>query len=171
MELLPEIRNRRSVRVYRPDEIPEPSLERVLEAARQAPSAKNRQAWRFIAITKPELQGRLQTACFGQEWVGQAPVSIAFCTTNVDYRMPNGQLSYPIDLSFAVAFAMLQAEHEGFGTCAISTFDEEDVKALLSVPHTMRVVLLLTIGYSAEDEDGPGAERLPFDRVVAYNHW
>lgn len=169
MELLPEIARRRSVRSFTGDVVDRASLYRVLDAGRRAPSAKNRQAWRFICLTDDESRAKLQDAAFGQEWIGQAGAIIALCTTNVDYTMPNGQPSYPVDLSIAGAFMMLQAEHEGLGSCAITTFDEREAKAAINVPHRMRIVMLLAVGHIA-DEAEPTV-RLPFDRVASFDHW
>lgn len=170
MGLLPEIEHRKSIRSYRTDPIDGETLARVLEAGRLAPSAKNRQSWRFIVVTDDPLRQRMQDAAFGQEYVGRAPAIIASCTTNIEYKMPNGQLSYPVDLSIATTYMMLQAEHEGLGSCMVTTFREEDVKSILTVPYSMRVVMLLTIGWPDESR-GESASRLPIERVVSYEHW
>ena len=170
MALMPEIEKRVSIRDFTDEPVSEPQVTSVLEAGRLAPSAKNRQAWRFIVATNADLRAKLQAACFGQDYVGQAPVIIAICTTNVEYKMPNGLLSYPVDLSIAGAFMMIQAEHEGLGTCPITTFKEQEVKSLLTVPYAMRVVMLLLLGHPA-DEPEEKPERNTFDRVVAYEHW
>ena len=90
-------------------------------------------------------------------------------TTNVDYRMPNGQWSYPIDLTMAVSFMMLQASAEDLGSCVITTYDEQELKDILTVPYSMRVVLLLHIG-SPADKPFP-TQRKPLERIVSYNHW
>jgi len=169
MALLPEIEKRASVRSFTDEAVSEDTLERVLEAGRIAPSAKNRQAWRFIVIRKPEMRAKVQEAAFGQEYVGQAPVVIALCTTNVEYKMPNGQLSYPVDMGIACSFMMLQAVHEELGTCVVTTFEEEDVKALLTVPYQMRVVMLLALGHPAESVER--SRRMSMSRVVSYDHW
>ncbi|MFO8064809.1 MAG: nitroreductase family protein [Spirochaetia bacterium] len=169
MSLLPEIERRASVRSFTDEAVTQEQLGRVLEAGRLAPSAKNRQAWRFIVIDKPDLRGQVQNAAFGQDYVGQAPVIIALCTTNVEYKMPNGQFSYPVDMGIACSFMMLQATHEDLGTCVVTTFDEQDIKTMLTVPYTMRVVMLLLVGHAA----GPveQEQRMPTSRVVSYNHW
>lgn len=111
----------------------------------------------------------METACFGQDYVGEAPVIIALCTTNIDYRMPNGQLSYPVDIGIAGAFMMVQAAHEGLGTCPITTFQEDEVKSLLSVPYQMKVVMLLLVGYAAEEPEL--TTRLPIERLTGWGHW
>ena len=124
MELLSYIKNRASIRGFTAEPVDQEALKRILEAGRLAPSAKNRQPWRFIVIQDEAMRRRVQNAAFGQGYIGSAPAIIAACTTNVDYRMPNGQLSYPIDISFAVSFMMIQAEAEKLGTCVVTTFDE-----------------------------------------------
>jgi nitroreductase len=169
MEILPEIIKRKSIRQFTPKPVGKQHVTRILEAGLKAPSAKNRQEWRFIAVQKEELRKRLQEASFGQEHVGQAPLVIAACTTNIDYRMPNGQLSYPIDIAFAVSFMMLQAVHEGLATCCVSTFDEQEVKEILTIPFSMRVVMLLLVGHSEADPEP--VSRKPLKRSVSYDHW
>jgi nitroreductase len=169
MELLPEILQRRSVRAYTPQPLDKDQIERIIDAGRLAPSAKNRQEWRFVVIQKKETRMKMMDAAFNQDYVGQAPVIIAVCTTNIDYRMPNGQLSYPIDIAFAVSFMMLQAEHEELSTCCVTTFDEQEVKEILTIPFSMRVVMLLLIGHGAADPE-PVA-RKPLKRSVSFDHW
>ncbi|MDR3200399.1 MAG: nitroreductase family protein [Spirochaetales bacterium] len=174
MDLLPEIKNRRSIRRFTEQGIGPDSLERILEAGRLAPSAKNRQPWRFIVIQEAEKRRIFEQASFGQEHVGKAPVIIACCSTNTEYRMPNGQLSYPIDISFAAAQMVFQAAHEGLGTCVITTFDETLLLETLTVPFSMRVVLLLLVGHPAEaeaEDDSAFQDRLPLERITSYEHW
>ncbi|MBN2443710.1 MAG: nitroreductase family protein [Spirochaetales bacterium] len=169
MNILKEIEGRKSIRNFKPDSIEKEKIDRILEAARRAPSAKNRQQWRFIVIEDREIRERIKNAAYGQEYIVQAPIAIAACTTNIEYRMPNGQLSYPIDISFAVSFMILQAVHEGLGTCCVTTYDEQVVKEILTVPHAMRVVMLVVLGYT--DEIVEQITRKPLDRIVSYNHW
>ena len=69
MALLPEIENRVSVRSFTDEAVSAEQLERVLDAGRRAPSAKNRQAWRFVVVQKPDLRERIRDAAFGQEYV------------------------------------------------------------------------------------------------------
>jgi nitroreductase len=169
MAMLEEILNRRSIDRFKPSPVSEAKLERVLEAGRLSPSAKNRQEWRFVVVQKKALREKLKEAAFGEEKVGQAPVVIALCTTNIQYRMPNGQLSYPVDLGIAAGFMALQAVHEGLGTCLLSTFDEAAVKELISVPYSMKIVLLMLLGHPAEL---PGERpRKPLRSVVSFEHW
>ena len=169
MDVLPEIVARRTIRAWAAKPVEKAALDRILEAGRLAPSAKNRQEWRFVVIQKKELRQRMQDAAFGQQYVGSAPVIVAACTTNIDYRMPNGQLSYPMDLSFAASFMVLQAVREGLGASVVTTFDEQEVKEIITVPYTMRVVMLILVGHPAEIPEP--APRKPAKRVVSHNSW
>jgi nitroreductase len=170
MDVMPAIQQRFSAHAFLPDPVSPEALERILEAGRRAPSAKNRQPWRFVVIQQEEHRRRIQDAAYNEPGVGQAPVIIAICSTNIDYRMPNGQLAYPVDLSFAAAYMELQAVHEGLGCCINTTFQEDDVRDLLTVPYSMRVVVLLVIGHPAEKRTGE-PNRLPRTRIVSFEHW
>jgi len=169
MAILTEILNRSTVKSFKNLPIEDNILQNVLEAGRLAPSAKNRQPWRFLVLTEIPVREKIMEACYGDKRIIQAPAVIVSCTTNIDYRMPNGQLSYPIDISIANAFMMLQAENSGLGSCVLTTYNEESVKDILTVPYSMRAVMILCIGY-AEDLNYSG-NRLPESRIFSYNHW
>jgi nitroreductase len=170
MDLLPEILQRSSVHQFRDEPVSAESLDRILEAGRLAPSAKNRQPWRFVVVQEAGLKRKIQEAAYNEPGVGQAGALIAVCSTNIDYRMPNGQLSYPIDLAMSAAFMTLQAVREGLGSCLNTTFEEDEIRDLLTVPYSMRVVMLLIIGVAAEKKTMEHT-RLPKARLVSYEHW
>ncbi len=169
MDILAFIRDRFTAKSFDGKAVDNSILDRILEAGRLAPSAKNRQAWRFVAVRREEMKKSLAEACYGDERVLNAGCVIAACTTNIHYTMPNGQPSYPLDLGFAVSYMALQAQCEGLGTALLATYDEDSVKKLLTVPYAMRVVLLLAIGHTSDTP--PYKDRLPKDRVISYDHW
>jgi nitroreductase len=169
MELLREIAERKSTVSFHDKELEQAVIERVLEAGRRAPSAKNRQPWRFIIVRSQQIRSRIYGAAYQQDHVGQAPVIIALCTTNVDYRMPNGHHSYLMDIAMAASFMMIQAEAEGIGSCALGTYDEQLVKEILTVPYSMRVPLLLLLGHAEQRPEF--SERKSLDRIISYDHW
>lgn len=169
MEIMSEITNRVTADSFLDSPVPEESLQNILNAGRKAPSAKNRQPWRFIVLRDPLLKEKIKESAYGDERLSQAPVAIAACTTNIGYRMPNGELSYPVDLSFAISFMMLQAEHEGFGTSILTTFREDEIKNILTIPYSMKVLMMLLIGKT--EKNGDHEIRLPINRVVSFDHW
>jgi nitroreductase len=169
MDVIEVIKNRRSIRAYADKPVEREKIMRLLEAARLAPSASNRQEWRFVIVTDQKRRTALVEAANNQDFVAQAPVVIAACAETDGHVMRCGQLSYPIDVAIAVDHITLQAVAEGLGTCWIGAFYEEPVKKILGIPEKIRVVELLTVGYPAEP---PGrTSRLPLDRIVRWETW
>ena len=78
MDFLELAEKRRSVRAYKPEAVPEPMLQHVLDAGRLAPSACNKQPWRFIVV-RSETGRRALGAAYAREWFWKAPVVIAVC--------------------------------------------------------------------------------------------
>ena len=159
------IRARRSVRQYRADAVPRELILRVLDSARWAPSAVNRQPWHFVVVTQPERRAALaqSTRILGvvPRHVAQAPVLIALCG---DERRSSW---YVHDCCLAGQNLMLAAKALGLGTCWIGAFDEEQAAAALGLPEGMRVIALITMGYPVHPEQQP-TPRLPLEQVV---HW
>ena len=171
MDVLEAIRARYSVRSYEDRAVEQEKLERVMEAARLAPSASNRQEWRFVLVTDRDRREQLAEAASGQKFVGLAPVVIVACAKTDGHTMRCGQSCYPIDIAIALEHIALQAVEEGLGTCWIGSFDEEGVKKLLDIPRSddVRVVELMPLGYPA---DKPREKsRLPLEKIVMMEGW
>ncbi len=169
MDVYEAIRNRRSVRAYRPDAIDRKVFSRVLDAARLAPSANNGQEWRFVVITDHDRRQRMMQAANNQSFVGEAPVVIACCAKTDERLMRCGQLAYSIDVAIAIDHITLAAAAEGLGTCWVGSFYEDKVKEVLGIPDDVRVVQLLTMGYPA-DSPRPKS-RLSLDETVCWDDW
>ncbi len=160
------VRMRRSIRSYRPKPVKDEELNRVLDAARHAPSARNMENWKLVVVRDREKRERLMRAAHNQSFVAQAPIVIAACGTVIDHVMSCGQLSYTIDAAIAVDHMTLQAVEEGLGTCWVCAFDEAEVKKILGIPEDVRVVALLTLGYPAEAPEARSRRRP--DEIAAY---
>ncbi len=170
MDVMEAIRRRCSVRSYQDRAVEKEKLEIILEAARLAPSASNRQEWRFIVVQDKNTRQRLMKAAKNQAFVGQAPVVIACCAKTDNHAMTCGQLCYPIDVAIAIEHMALKATEEGLGTCWIGAFYEDEVKKILGIPKDIRVVELLTLGYA--DKPCPShKDRLSLEEVVMYEGW
>lgn len=170
MDVSEAIKKRRSVRRYLDKPIEEEKLNNVLEAGRLAPSASNRQEWRFVVVRDGEVKRKLGEAANGQTFVGKAPVVIAACAVTDEHVMSCGQLSYPIDVAIALDHISLAAVEQGLGTCWIGAFNEEKVKEILGIPEKVRVVELMPLGYPAT-QAMKDKNRLPFSKIVKYEHW
>ena len=170
MSILPQIKNRYSVRSYLDKPIEKEKLDTVLEAARLAPSAKNGQQWRFIVVQDKGMIEKLCIAANKQAFVATASVVIIGCANNIDYVMRCGQTVYPIDLAISMEHIALQAVEEGLGTCWVGSFYEDQVKELLGIPEDgVRVVQMMTLGYP--DFKTPEKDRLPIADIVAHEEW
>ncbi len=169
MVVLKVIQSRRSIRSYDSRNVEEDKLLRVLESGRLSPSAGNRQERRFIVVKDTKTRKLLSEAANNQRFVAEAPVVIAACSVEKEYTMKCGQLAYPIDTAIAVDHMTLQAVKEGLGTCWIGAFDEENVKELLNIPHDIRVVVLLALGYPLTIPQP--APRKSLDEIVMWEKW
>ena len=169
MEVFKAIRKRYSVRGYLDKQVEDDKLNKVLEAARLAPSARNIQEWKFVVVKDKDTRQKMIDACKGQEFVGQAPVIIVACAIITDYTMTCGQLAYPVDLSIAVDHMTLQAVELGLGTCWIGAFFEDKVKKLLKIPDEARIVAVLPLGYPSTTPKEK--QRKPLDQIICYDKW
>src|SRR5574340_263114 len=114
MDLYEAMRTRRSVRSYRPDPIPAEVLDRVLDAARIAPSGSNRQPTRLIVVTEGKVKKDLVDMCHGQAFIGTAPVVIVACGKDLKYNRGEwmGKGAVMVDVSIAVDHLTLAARAE-----------------------------------------------------------
>lgn len=170
MNVTDSIRTRKSVREYVDKPIEDEKLITVLEAGRLAPSASNRQEWRFVIVRDLETRKKLAEAANGQTFVGKAPIVIVACAETDGHIMRCGQPCYPIDVAIALDHITLAAVELGLGTCWIGAFDEKRVKEILCIPEEIRVVELLPIGYPS-DPSPVEKKRLSLDKIVKYEHW
>lgn len=170
MKVMEAIKERFSARNYAPKKVEDEKLKSVFEAARLAPSASNRQEWRFVVVRDEEKRKKLAVAANNQKFVGEAPVVIACCAETDNHIMRCGQLTYPIDLAIAIDHMTLEATELGLGTCWIGSFFEDEVKKILNIPKEIRVVELLTLGYSTE-KAGKQKPRKQFSEIVKYEDW
>jgi len=167
MDFYQVIQSRKSIRAYKPDLISDNILERILEAGRIAPSAKNIQPWKFIVIKNPEIKKALVTACRNQEFIAQAPIVIcAVALEKIAWGNMGGYWSsYPVDIAIALDHMILAATNEGLGTCWIGAYNEAEVKRILRIPEDVKVIALTPIGYPIQNPDAK--PRKPLSEITS----
>ena len=170
MDVFESIKKRKSVRSYLDKQVEEDKILKILEAARLAPSASNRQEWRFVVVKDKKVKLQLSKAAKGQVFVGEAPIVIACCAETDNHVMTCGQLCYPIDIAIAIDHMTLSACGLGLGTCWIGAFYEEEVKKILEIPKDIKVVELLCLGYAKEESNQP-KERLSMEKIAFSEKW
>jgi nitroreductase len=151
MDIYEALRERRSVRKYKPDPVPGDKLARILEAARIAPSWSNLQCWRFIVVSDPEKRKHLAASMPSSnpalKAVGEtAPVVLVLCADPKESGDQDGKDYYLLDAGLAMQQLMLAAHAEGLGTCWVAWFDEAKARAACAVPAEYRVVALTPLG-------------------------
>ena len=162
MGVFDTIKDRRSIRTYKGERIPKDKLDKLLETARLAPSAANRQNWKFVVIENEQIKNQLVTACNNQAFVGTSSHVIAGIGDSA-------QKWHQVDLAIALEHIVLEAVELGLGTCWIGAFNEDEVKKILKIPQDKKVVALLTVGVPAES---PAARpRKVLEEIVAYNEY
>ena len=170
MDVMDAILKRRSIRDYQDKPVEEQKLTRVLEAGRQAPSASNKQPWKFVVVKDPEIRKAVAGAANNKTWMTTAPVILVGCATATERTMLCGQKPYPIDLSICMTTMSLAAMGEGLGTCWIGAFYEDQVKKVLGIPEEeVRVVELMTLGYPNQDPEAK--PRMPMAEFAVVDRW
>jgi len=147
MEVFEAIEIRGSIRKYKPSSIPNEHLKKILEAARLAPSAGNRQPWRFITVRSSERKKLLAEAARNQMFLADAGVIIVALA---DHEAAPKWCKQ--DVMIAMEHIVLASTSLGYGTCWIGAFEEEQVKQLFGIPEGMAVVALLSIGVPGEKQ-------------------
>jgi nitroreductase len=146
MDVMEAILSRRSVRKYHNQPIPDEDLAAILEAARQAPSARNRQPWHMVAVLDRGQRLKLAGLCLGQLWLAKAGMLL------VGIARPKVSENWcVIDTTIALENAVLAAQGLGYGSCWIGAFHQGGVKALLGIPDEERVVAILAVGVPAQE--------------------
>ena len=170
-DFLKLVASRQSDRAYDMSRPVEPEkLERILEAARLAPSACNAQPWKFVVINDPELSVKVGKATAGlgmNKFAKDAPVHILVVEESMNVTSFLGAKIK--DIGIATAHITLAAESEGLGSCILGWFDEKEIKKLTGIPSSKRLLLVITIGYSVKEKRKKA--RKPKEKVVSYNKY
>jgi len=168
MDVMEAIRARYSCRAYLDKPVEKEKLDKVIEAARLAPSAKNLQDWRFVVVTDRQAKKRLAEAASNQMFLADARAILVACSVS-DHVMRCGQCVGPIDVAIAVEHICLEAVELGLATCWIGSFDADRVRRLLGIPPHVALIELLALGHPAEPWRQPRRE--PPEKIVCFETW
>ncbi len=147
MDFYEVIQGRRSVRKYKTDHVDDGKLQRILNAARLAPSAANRQPISFIVVRDDKIKRKLKDA-YSQEWFYTAPVIICACMLpDKAWKRNDGKAYVDVDVAIAMDHLILAATAEGLGTCWIAAFKPGIVKEVLNIPDDLEPLVLTPLGY------------------------
>lgn len=169
MEFSELIRARYSVRAYKPDPVEDRKLERVLEAARLAPTAANRQPFQLLVI---HTQGREEELydIYNKVWFVEPPLLI--CAVGLPERgwtRRDGKSYVDVDVAIVMDHLILAAANEGLGTCWVGAFDPGAARDVLGLPDDVEPIAFTPLGYPADEPRGK--KRKPLGELVRHERW
>ena len=169
MDFLELARRRVSVRGYKPDPVTMEQLAGVLEAARLAPTAANRQPWTLLVVRDPKRREALAQA-YPRDWLRQAPLILALCVNpEAAWRRVDAKNYADVDGAIVMDHLTLAAADLGLGTCWIGAFDPAVVRAALELPAGIEPLALTPLGHSADA--GRPKQRKPLTDLIREDHW
>jgi len=170
MDLRELVKKRYSVRAYKSDPVEDEKLARILEAARLAPTAANRQAFRIIVIRTPERKTDLQRI-YGRDWFVEAPLVLCVCAVPSEawVRKADGWNAAEVDATIVMSHIVLAAAEEGLGTCWIAAFDPKAAREVLGIPPEVIPSAFTPLGYAADS--ATPKKRLPLTDIVRRDRW
>jgi nitroreductase len=169
MEFAELIRTRYSVRAYKPDPIDDDVLNQVLEAARLAPTAANRQPLQLIVIPTEGREAELRRI-YNRDWFVQAPLVICACGIPAQgWVRSDGRNYTDVDVAIVMDHLILAATELGLGTCWVGAFDPTAARQVLALPEGVEPIVFTPLGYPA-DRPKP-KKRKALSELVRYERW
>lgn len=151
MDFLELTKNRYSCRSYQSASVEDAKLAYIMECVRMAPSACNRQPWRFRIVSDDALRSGL-AQCYNRDWFRTAPVCIvASLLHDVEWVRADGKRHGDIDVAIAVEHLCLAAAEQGLATCWVCNFDAKACHELLAMDANEEPVVLIPLGYAADE--------------------
>jgi nitroreductase len=153
MTIFDAIKNRRSIRDFKDQDIPEEAVDALIEAIRWAPSAGNLQSRKFYFIFNKDVKKKLTRAALNQNFIAQAPLAVVAC---LDRKIAarygdRGVNLYSIqDVAASVMNMMLTAHELGLGSVWVGAFNEFEVFEILNMPHNHRPIAIIPVGYPSK---------------------
>lgn len=184
-DVIRELTERKSVRVFEDKEISKEDQSLILQAATQAPTAGNQQLYTILQITKPELKERLAETCDHQPFIATAKMVLIFCADchkwYEGYKQASCQPRTPdvgdfllacSDANIAAQNAVSAAWSLGIGSCYIGDIMEryEEHKELLDLPAYVFPVAMVVFGYPTDQQkERIKPQRVPMEFIVFEN--
>lgn len=173
-------KKRRSVRSYNDKKVERELIEKCIDVALLAPSARNTQPWKFIVVDDENILTKVKECTSDDEYhvnlfTRTAPVMIAIVNEGIDYIPADrgkikGDDYTKSDIGGAVAMFCLMAAELSLGTCIIGAFDAQGVKKILGISEDKKLDLMISIGYPAYEKITCKV-RKPREKTVSYNKY
>ena len=154
MDVLEAIKERRSIRAFTDEKVSEKDVERLIDAARWAPSAGNTQPLELVVVKDKEMKRKLSEAALNQTFIQKAPVVIVVCAdlnrSSRGYGSRGKNLYSLQDTAAATENILLAAQELGLATCWVGAFRDKEVAKAVKAPKNMKPVAIVPVGHPAE---------------------
>ncbi|TFG06938.1 MAG: nitroreductase [Promethearchaeota archaeon] len=168
MDFYDVVKKRRSFRFYKHDMPEQDKIDRILEAARLAPTWANMQGMHYVIVQDPEKVKAIWKAIGQRKKFADAPMFIVGAISENDSgKNASGEKYYPVDFGICFEHLILAATAEGLASCWIGWFNEEKIKKILNIPEKYRVLGLTPLGYSTKPK-GEVTDRKSIETTVHY---
>jgi nitroreductase len=170
MEFTRLVAGRESIRSYDPTKpLDKALIEKILDAGRLAPSAANRQPWRFIVISSREVLNQVRRS-YQKPWFQEAPhILVVAGRTTEAWSRQDGWNSIETDLAIVMDHVILAAENEGLATCWVAAFDPLVLRSALMLNSDDRVYCMTPLGWPKPGFTKKGQkQRRPLSEIVKY---
>ena len=163
------VANRYSCRHYSQEPVSQEQILEILECARLAPSACNRQPWKFMVITTPEELSSVH-ASYNRDWIKEAPVAIIVLGNRNEawHRSYDEYDATDIDIAITTEHICLAATSMGLGTCWICNFDPITLRTGMNIPEEWEPLAIIPVGKPAEDIAIPEKKRKNNDEIIQW---
>ena len=150
MDFFEMTQQRYSVRKFADRPVEEDKLQKVLEAGRNAPTAKNIQPQRIYVLESEEALAKIRSVT---KFAFNAPVVMLICADRQEAWVNpfTERSSAEMDCTIAAAHMMLEAQAQGLGTCWVCWVDMEKAREVFEIPEHIELYAMMPLGYAAED--------------------
>jgi len=163
------VKKRRSYRFYKTEMPPDDQIERIINAARLAPTWANMQGMEYVVVKKPDLVRAVWEAIGQKNKFAEAPIFIVGIIRETKSGVNNsGEKYYPVDFGICFEHLILAATAENLATCWIGYFNESKIKDILEIPEKYRILGLTPLGYPVKPK-GEVKDRILLKEIIHYN--
>jgi len=170
LDVLEAIKERRSIRAFTDEKVSEKDVERLIDAARWAPSAGNTQPLELVVVKDKEMKRKLSEAALNQTFIQKAPVVIVVCAdlnrSSRGYGSRGERLYSLQDTAAATENILLAAQELGLATCWVGAFRDKEVAKAVKAPKNMKPVAIVPVGHPAERPLAP--QKRSVNEIVHY---
>lgn len=184
MDIFEAIKKRRSLRRFSERPVEDEKLQALLDSVRLSPSWANMQCWKLIVVKDPETRKKMSELSFVESFfsplgykanpskkgLAEAPVAIVACADPTQSGNIWGQPYYMTDIGIASENLMLAATALGLGTVFVGVFHEDNLREILGIPSSIRIVGLFPVGYPLEARETT-VSRKPLSEIVFSEKW